>query len=359
MNSSERIFLDAMPAAPSLKRSTARNCAIYMSGGIGDGVLGMVFAQALAEQTGGTVSLLMTQNESSQELFRAQPYVAEVISLRSEHRLRGWERITRVKQVLTDGGYDSLFLFTFRPHIALAASLAGIPQRAGFLRMHQPHLAALLTHRIWVRRKGTPHPDIYTWLPLLYAKAGYQYEPRYPSLFCKDSAHGKAIQFCQAQSRTIGFGLNGSIPCKRYSGRAFAEVARILHARDSGLRFVLVGGSDVQDIAQEIRAQLPESIVLLDATQQATDICDSQALIACCSVFVSNDSMGMHIAAAHGIPTIGLFGATPALRYVPWLHALEAAVKGDMASIAPQTVAEAAWKHLEAAGSPGSAVAAG
>ncbi|MBD9419495.1 glycosyltransferase family 9 protein [Achromobacter sp. ACM04] len=344
-----------MSTAPSVSCSTARNCAIYISGGIGDGVLSMVFARALAEQAGGTVSLLMTQNESAQELFRAQPYVGEVISLRSENRLQGWERITRVKQVLADRAYDSLFLFTFRTHIALAARLAGIPRRIGFVRMHHPHLAALLTHRLWVRRKGTPHPDIYTWLPLLYAKAGYQYEPRYPSLFCTDSASSKAIQFCQAQSRTVGFGLNGSIPCKRYSGRAFAEVARILHAQDSGLRFALVGGSDVQEIAQEIRSLLPESIVLLDATQQATDICDSQALIARCSVFVSNDSMGMHIAAAHGIPTIGLFGATPALRYVPWLHPIEAAVKGDMASIAPQTVAEAIWKHLAAAGSDGSA----
>ncbi|MBC9907921.1 glycosyltransferase family 9 protein [Achromobacter xylosoxidans] len=348
-----------MPAASSVSRSTARNCAIYISGGIGDGVLSMVFVRALAEQAGGTVSLLMTQNESAQELFRAQPYVKEVISLRSENRLRGWERITRVKQILADRAYDSLFLFTFRTHIALAARLAGIPQRIGFVRMHQPHLAALLTHRIWVRRKGTPHPDIYTWLPLLYAKAGYQFEPRYPSLFCTDSASSKAMQFCHAQSRTIGFGLNGSIPCKRYSGRAFAQVARILHARDGGLRFVLVGGSDVQDIAQEIRSLLPESITLLDATQQAKDICDSQALIASCSVFVSNDSMGMHIAAAHGIPTIGLFGATPALRYVPWLYPVEATVKGDMATIAPQTVAEAIWKHLATTDSHGAAAPAG
>lgn len=306
----------------------------------------MVFVQALAEQTGGTVSLLMTQNESAQELFRAQPYVREVVSVRSEHRLRGWERITRLSQVLADHAYDALFFFTLRPHVALAARLAGIPQRVGFVRMHQPHLAALLTHRVWVRRKGTPHPDFYTWLPLLYAKAGYQYEPRYPSLFCKDSANAKAMQLCQAPSRMIGFGLNGSVPGKRYSGRAFAEVARILHARDNGLHFMLVGGQDVQHIAQEIRALLPESIVVLDATQQAEDICESQALIASCSVFVSNDSMGMHIAAAHEVPTIGLFGPTPAMRYVPWLHPLESTVVGDMAGIAPAAVVEAIWERL-------------
>ncbi|ADP16434.1 glycosyltransferase family 9 protein 2 [Achromobacter xylosoxidans A8] len=347
-----------MSRTPSVSCSSARNCAIYISGGIGDGVLSMVFVRALAEQTGGTVSLLMTQDESAQELFRAQPYVREVVSVRSEHRLRGWERVTRLSQVLADHAYDTLFFFTFRTHVALAARLAGIPQRIGFVRMHQPHLGALLTDRIWVRRKGTPHPDFYTWLPLLYAKAGYQYEPRYPSLFCTASASSKAMQLCQTQSRMIGFGLNGSVPCKRYSGRAFAEVARILHARDNGLRFMLVGGRDVQHIAQEICALLPESMVVLDATRQASDICESQALIARCSVFVSNDSMGMHIAAAHGLPTIGLFGATPAMRYVPWLHPLQSTVDGDMAAIAPATVADAIWERLGEASEKAEAVPA-
>ncbi|MDF8364534.1 glycosyltransferase family 9 protein [Achromobacter anxifer] len=338
-----------MPTLPSVSCDPARNCAIYISGGIGDGVLSMVFAQALAEQTGGTVSLLLTQKEPAQELFRSQPYVREVISLRTENGLRGWERISRVRQILADRAFDTLFFFTFRPHVALAARLAGIPRRIGFLRMHQPHFAALLTHRLWVRSKGTPHPDIYTWLPLLYAKAGYQCKPRYPSLVCNASASSKAIQLCPPHSRTVGFGLNGSRPYKRYGGKAFAEVARILHARDSELRFVLVGGPDVQHIAQEMRASLPESIALLDTTQQVTNICDSHALIAHCSVFVSNDSMGMHIAVAHEIPTIGLFGATPVMRHVPWLHPIESAVKGDMAGIAPETVAEAIWQRLEEA----------
>ncbi|AVG43421.1 glycosyl transferase [Achromobacter insolitus] len=307
----------------------------------------MVFARALAEQTGGAVSLLMTQNESAQELFRAQPYVREVISLRSENRLRGWDRINRVRQVLAKQAYDALFFFSMRSHVVLAACLAGVPQRVGFVRMHQPHLAALLTHRVWVRRKGITHPDFYAWLPLLYAEAGYQFSPRYPSLFCPPSATDKAIRFCDEKSKTIGFGLNGSTPSKRYSGSAFAKVAHILHERDEGLRFVLVGGDDVQHIAQEIRTLLPQSVAILDATQQATDICDSQALIACCSVFVSNDSMGLHIAVAHEVPTIGLFGATPPMRYAPWLHPIETTTKGDMAGITPEIVAEAVWKRLK------------
>lgn len=311
----------------------------------------MVFAQALAEQTGGTVSLLMTQNESAQELFRAQPYVREVISLRTENQLRGWDRITQVRQILAMHAFDAIFFFTVRSHVVLAACLAGIPQRIGCVRTHQPHLAALLTRRLWVRRKGTTHPDFYAWLPSLYAKAGYRYAPRYPSLFCTPAATEKAALFCHKKSRTIGFGLNGSIASKRYSGRAFAEIARILHERDAGLRFVLVGGSDVQYIAQEICSLLPQSVILLDATRQATDICDSQALIASCSVFVSNDSMGLHIAVAHEVPSIGLFGPTPPMRYAPWLYPVEAAIKGDMNTIAPQLVADAVWEHLEKAAS--------
>ncbi|AZY50916.1 glycosyl transferase [Bordetella avium] len=306
----------------------------------------MMFAQALAEQTGGKVSLLMTQAEPALELFRAQPYVREVVSLQAVHQSRGWKRISDLQQVLKSKNYDALFLFSFRNHVALAARLAGIPQRVGFVRYHQPHLAALLTHRTWVRRKGTPHPDTYTWLPLVFAKAGYRFEPRYPALFCKPSAKAKAEQLLGKMPRIVGFGLNGSQPYKRYSSQGFAEVARLLHERDAGLSFLLIGGSDVAHIAQDIRALLPDTITVLDATQQDAEICDSQALIARCTVFASNDSMGMHIAVAHGVPTIGLFGATPAMRYAPWLHVIEPVGDKHMDAIAPAVVADAVWDCL-------------
>ncbi len=36
------------------------------------------------------------------------------------------------------------------------------------------------------------------------------------------------------------------------------------------------------------------------------------------ALFIGNDTGLMHIAAASGAPTVGLFGPSPAARYAPW-----------------------------------------
>ena len=326
----------------------ASNPAIYVSGGIGDGVLNMVFARALAEQAGEPVTLLMTQGESALDLFRSQPYVRRVVSLQELERERGLQRIMRLRELLRADAFDALFLFTFRPYVAMAAHLAGIPRRAGFVRRHQPHFAPLFTHRAWVRRKGTPHPDTHAWLPRVLDQAGCRFEARYPSMDIAAPARAVAADLSAALPRMIGFGLNASAPRRRYSAQAYAEVARLLHARDPGLGFLLCGGADVQHIAREIRASLPETIRVLDTTDLGAGICVSQALIARCLAFASNDSMGMHIAVAHGVPTVGLFGCSPPMHYAPCLHALVPPHGGGMGAIAPADVAEAVWSRLPA-----------
>ena len=330
----------------TLDGCTPNNPAIYISGGIGDGILNMVFARALAEHAGTPVTLLMTQPEASLALFRAQSYVKEVVPLKEISKLEGRARVTEASRVLAAGAYDALFLFTFRSHIAAAARLAGIPQRVGYLRWHHPHFARWLTDRVWVRRKGTPHPDTHTWLPEVLRKVGCPYEARYPSLDIAPRALDIAGQLTEGLPRMVGFGLNASAPTRRYAAQAYAQVARILHERDPDLAFLLCGASDVQHIAQELRAALPPSIRILDITQGNTDICVSQALIARTLAFATNDSMGMHIAVAHGVPTIGLFGCSPVMRYAPCLHPLEPSDGPGMDGISPAVVAEAIWRQL-------------
>ena len=76
------------------------NLAIYISGGIGDGILNMVFVRALADYAGAPVTLLMTQHESSLALFRAQPYVKEVVPLKEVSKLQGRTRVAQISTCL-------------------------------------------------------------------------------------------------------------------------------------------------------------------------------------------------------------------------------------------------------------------
>ena len=95
---------------------------------------------------------------------------------------------------------------------------------------------------------------------------------------------------------------------------------------------------------------------LLAALPGAVDLVGRLALpgaaacLARCAVFVGNDSGLMHLAAAAGAPTLGLFGPTPASEYAPsgvCAAAVEAEGRSGEAAIGALTV-EAVVRAAEA-----------
>ena len=48
------------------------------------------------------------------------------------------------------------------------------------------------------------------------------------------------------------------------------------------------------------------------------DLLTAVAVLRRCALFIGNDTGLMHIAAASGIPTLGLFGPSPSHQYAPW-----------------------------------------
>ncbi len=49
-----------------------------------------------------------------------------------------------------------------------------------------------------------------------------------------------------------------------------------------------------------------------------TDLLTAAAALRRTELFIGNDTGLMHIAAAAGVPTVGLFGPSPAARFAPW-----------------------------------------
>lgn len=66
-------------------------------------------------------------------------------------------------------------------------------------------------------------------------------------------------------------------------------------------------------MAAPVLAALPGAIDLVGRLE----LPEAAALLARCALFVGNDSGLMHLAAAAGTPTLGLFGPTPASEYGP------------------------------------------
>jgi heptosyltransferase-2 len=110
---------------------------------------------------------------------------------------------------------------------------------------------------------------------------------------------------------------------KRWPAAAYAELARRLAAE--GLAVWVLGGPDEKPLAAEIAAGSPA----VDLTGH--DLRDAILALAAASVAVSNDSGLLHVAAALGTPSIGIFGPTSAWHWAP-LNPLAATIAsgGDL-----------------------------
>lgn len=88
----------------------------------------------------------------------------------------------------------------------------------------------------------------------------------------------------------------------------FVEVTKEMLASNDNLYVVYFGDQAGAPVVNEICRQLPnERVVNLCGK---TSLRELMALINSCSLFLTNDSGPMHIAAAFGIPLVALFGST-------------------------------------------------
>lgn len=98
----------------------------------------------------------------------------------------------------------------------------------------------------------------------------------------------------------------------------FLSLARLLTGPGGaleGARVAVLGGPGDQEraMAAPVIDALPGAIDLVGQL----DLPEAAAILARCALFIGNDSGLMHLSAATGTPTIGLFGPTPASEYAP------------------------------------------
>ncbi|MCA3363811.1 MAG: glycosyltransferase family 9 protein [Roseomonas sp.] len=98
----------------------------------------------------------------------------------------------------------------------------------------------------------------------------------------------------------------------------FVEVALRLTAADGalpGAGIAILGGPGDQErsMATPVLTALPQALDLVGKL----DLPEVAAVLARAAIFIGNDSGLMHLAAAAGAPTLGLFGPTPSDEYGP------------------------------------------
>lgn len=156
-------------------------------------------------------------------------------------------------------------------------------------------------------------------------------EPAAPKIWINDE-HKKAAAKLWPNDGVpvLALGPTANWGGKIWPGERFAELARRLTAPNGILpaaRIVVFGGPGEEALAAAALAGLPPDRTI-DMVGKL-DLLTISAALRRCALYVGNDSGLMHLAAASGVPTLGLFGPSREETYGPWGEKT-AAVRTDL-----------------------------
>lgn len=139
--------------------------------------------------------------------------------------------------------------------------------------------------------------------------------PPLPTGWTAPEDRARADALLPAGAPLIGLGPTANWSGKVWPAERFVALAQALQLRVPGARPVIFAGPGEAEraMAAPVLAALPGSIDL----SGRLSLPEASACLARCALFVGNDSGLMHLAAAIGTPTLGLFGPTPAREYAP------------------------------------------
>ncbi len=316
---------------------------IQVKPGIGDVIWHVPFIRAIAAVApGGRVTFLAPPSSHAKELLAAEPAVAETVYFEhSGSELQRGMNLLRLASLLRRGKFRSIWVLdrTLRP--ALAAALAGIPERIGL---------GLGPQRLFVTNPGIDHSHFHDqpidWLRALMAAMKVPLLSTEPDLHLPDATlAGVAEKFKACARPWIALGIGASHPDKDWPDQHWAEFVSLLRCRTSGTLF-LVGGA-----ANFTRAQ---NFIAGSAGSIAVNACDlglveAAALLRHADLFIGPSSGPMNLAVAGGTDAFGLFGSTPVLTYSKFIHPVEPPrgwSPDGMRRISPAHVLEAAVPYL-------------
>ena len=143
--------------------------------------------------------------------------------------------------------------------------------------------------------------------------------PPSPRLWTLPRHEDAAARLVPTGGPVLAIGPAANWRAKTWRAERFAELAQRLTAPVgvlSGARVaVLAAKHEGSQAAPVLAAVAPERRIDLVGR---TDLLTVAAVLKRCALFVGNDTGLMHVAAAAGVPTVGLFGPSPTAHYAPW-----------------------------------------
>ncbi len=288
---------------------------------IGDMVLSTPAIRALSEAFPGA-SLSVLTEAFSRDVFEANPRLAGILAIdRWGRRELPWPKRVAADiswfRAVRAGRFDAVVDLFSGPRSAQMALVSGAPVRIG---------EGIRSRRFFYSRAvDVDHEGkhlVEQKMQIVAPLTGAVPIPPPEIFLTKAEEEGAAERLRDAGGR--GGPYAGLFPGagwihKRWPAEQFAALGDRLAAR--GFEVALVGGPLDAEVCRRVAGAMAKPPLLLAPLSRLRD---SIAVIGRMGLFVSNDTGPMHIAAALGCPTVGLFGPSDIVKYRPW---------GDRASV--------------------------
>jgi len=246
------------------------------------------------------------------ELYRDQGFADRLIAFDHRGRHRGVFGRERLAFELRHERFDGAVLLQNAFEAAWIAWRAAIRERIGYARDGR---GSLLTRAVPVPQPGEAPPhETYYYLELLRRAGWLERVAPVEHITLRTTAAAREhaeIILCRAGARAGALRIAiapgaayGSAKC--WPPERFAALAARLIA-DFDADVILFGTAAERSVAERIAAGMRRRPIWLVGE---TSIGELPALLAACHLFVGNDSGAMHVAAAAGLPVVGIFGPT-------------------------------------------------
>jgi heptosyltransferase-2 len=285
---------------------------------VGDAVMAIPALQAI-RRAKESAEICVLARPGVADLFSGQPFADRTLpyDLRGNHG--GWLGREKLVSELRKEKFDVAVLLQNAFDAAWLAWRAGIPIRIGYARDAR---GPLLTQAINPPKEGEiPRHESHYYLELLH-RAGWASPPEsIPPIRLLVSEESRLLG--EDKLRKAGAGESawrcaiapgasyGAAKC--WPPERFAQLADRLIS-ECGANVIFFGTPGEKEIESRIRSFMKAPAISLVGE---TSMRDLAALLASCSVFIGNDSGAMHVAAAVGLPVIGIFGSTDPLGTSP------------------------------------------
>lgn len=298
-----------------------RSILILQTKQIGDLVLASALAKNLQLEYPG-VRIVFLCDARFASLLTANDIASEVVSFRRSH-MRGTPPRRLQELILTlvrlrRHHFDMTIDITDTRTSRFISGLVGARVRVGYHPSESP-LRWLGRRSANVKAKPFGYGEqhfLYRYLSPLEA-LGIDLRVRFPALQPQPSETAKALalldKFHLRPNAFVAVHAGASFPGRRWQPERFAAAIDRISA-ETGLDVVLVGGPDENEAVEKILAAAKTPIVNLAG---AVPLETLPALFKQARLFLGNDSGPMHMAAAAGIPVVGLFGLQSPVRWGP------------------------------------------